>query len=344
MSNIEEIKDFVTEGYRKVLLREPDPVGFQDFVSVIASGIITKESFLERLRTSEEYRSKFGSWTISNGGIKLIDTNKLSNRPWFFGLSGTWWWGLTEEDVRSKLEEIEKNSKIAIASIVRNEEHSGNLGRFLECCHDLEQYHNNIIYIFVEGDSSDKTYDVLKSWVDARDGSILEKVDKGTPVYPKSRDLIRTTKLGELRNRLIELVLSRPDIAEVLMIDASYGWKGDLITALRDINADIAAPLNVIYKNVDGNYVFYDIWAYRKNGREFSNFYPYAAGMVFDRPVDIDSAGGGYLIRRAVLEAGARFDGRFDVEHVALCNYARGKGFKIRMNPTTYIRKGGFKE
>ncbi len=58
---IKEIKvqDYVTEGYRNILKREPDPNGFKHYVSQISSGKISKERFLEILRTSKEYKNRF---------------------------------------------------------------------------------------------------------------------------------------------------------------------------------------------------------------------------------------------------------------------------------------------
>jgi hypothetical protein len=207
--NIDDIKNFVTEGYRKILLRDPDPIELQRHTDLISSGGTTNGIFLSDLRNSEEYINELGSWATTNRGIKLIEYNKLSGRQWFFGLQGTWWWEMTEEDVIKKLEDVEKSPKIAIASIVRDEECNGNLGRFLGCCQDLEQYHNNIIYIFVEGDSSDRTYNVLNNWVNTREGSILERMNKGTPHYPKIRSTTRTTILGELRNRFFPCQISQ---------------------------------------------------------------------------------------------------------------------------------------
>lgn len=277
--------------------------------------------------------------------IERIDNNLKTGRPWYEGLHGTWWWGMSDVEAKQRLLEMEKEKKIAIASIVRNEEHTGNLGRFLDCCRDLENYHHNIVYIFVEGDSTDRTYQVLKDWINAREdsGSILEKRDTGSPWYPKTRNPARTTHLADLRNVLIGLILSRSNIDEVLMIDASYGWKGDLIVTLRETNADIAAPMNVCHKHSDGNYVWYDIWAFRKNSGEFSPFYPYCQGFNFNDYMDISSCGGGYLVKRHVLEAGCRYIGG-DCEHVNFCRDARSKGFSIKLNPKTYIRKGGYKE
>ena len=70
----------------------------------------------------------------------------------------------------------------------------------------------------------------------------------------------------------------------------------------------------------------------------------YAEGMNFDNPVDVDSVGSGYLVKRQVFEAGVRYDGNNDSEQVGFCNNARNQGFSIKINPKIYIRKGGYKE
>lgn len=58
-SNKDNIKDYVTEGYRNILKREPDPNGFKNYFNQISSGRISKKRFLEILRTSKEYKNKF---------------------------------------------------------------------------------------------------------------------------------------------------------------------------------------------------------------------------------------------------------------------------------------------
>lgn len=277
----------------------------------------------------------------------LVENNKESDRPWYYGLDGDWWWGMTEDQARTRLVEIdqvfEKNSRIAIASIVRNEESNGNLKRFLSCCHKLEKYHKNIVYIFIEGDSSDNTYDILKNWLTPRKDYILKKVDRNHRPFVKDRNPKRTIYFAELRNMLIDLILSIPEISEILMIDANYGWKGDLISSLRSTDADIAAPLVIMHKNHDGKYLFYDTWAFRKDGKQFSHFHPYIKDLGSD-PLDVDSAGGGYLVKRKVLEAGVIYNGDRDCEHVGFCQMARDSGFTIKINPKAYIRKGGHEE
>lgn len=58
ISNIEEIKNFVTEGYRDILKREPDPIGLERHIRLIQTGTISKETFLDALRNSEEYKER----------------------------------------------------------------------------------------------------------------------------------------------------------------------------------------------------------------------------------------------------------------------------------------------
>ncbi len=230
-------------------------------------------------------------------------------------------------------------SKIIISSIIRDEEESGSLRKFLDCCQELETYHNNIIYIFIEGDSSDNTYDVLKNWICTREGSILEKIDMQYGKFPKNRNLSRTVYFAQLRNRLIEHIISISNVEEIFMIDANYEWDGDIINHLRMTNSDISAPLTVSHKDSKEKYVFYDIWVFRKDGIEFWPFYPYNENMEFDKPVSVDSVGGGYLIKRKVLDAGVLYNGDTDSEQVGFCNNARKLGFDIKVDPRIYIKK-----
>lgn len=277
----------------------------------------------------------------------LIEDNKVSNKPWYYGLEGDWWWGMTEDQARARLIEVEqafeKNSKIAIASIVRNEASNGSLKRFLNCCHKLEKRYRNVIYIFIEGDSSDNTYEILQNWLTPKKNYILKKIDRNHRPFVKDRNPKRTVYFAELRNMLIDLALSIPEVSEVLMIDANYGWKDDLISSLRGTDADIAAPLVVMHKDQYGKYLFYDTWAFRKDGIQFSHWHPYVKGLGHS-PLKIDSAGGGYLVKRRVLEAGVRYNGDRDCEHVGFCQMARDMGFTIKINPKVYIRKGGHEE
>ncbi len=72
------IRNFVIEGYREILLREPDPEGFAYFVGEISNGTISKERFLEILRTSEEYKSVIN---VSNSFVIGNKTYDISYDP-----------------------------------------------------------------------------------------------------------------------------------------------------------------------------------------------------------------------------------------------------------------------
>lgn len=58
MPNIEEIKNYVIEGYRKILSRNPDPDGLSYYIRSIQRGNLTKEKFLDTLKNSNEYKTK----------------------------------------------------------------------------------------------------------------------------------------------------------------------------------------------------------------------------------------------------------------------------------------------
>lgn len=312
-----------------------------------------------------------------NSFNSLVKKNKKKKRSWHHGLEGSWWKGMSENDVRQKLvetntafdvenklgvekekekeeEERKKEMKIAVCCMIRNEERFGNLKRFLTFCTQLEGHYKNLVYIFIEGDSYDNTYGVLKEWLRKENSRgekrdfILKKFDKGYGKFPKNRDTRRTKYFAEIRNMLIDYVLEISDISLVFMVDASYGMKknifDELIRTLRKDSADIVAPLNLSHKDHSGKMMFYDIFAYRKDGKEFKNYYPYHNGIEKElksgKSVRIDSCGGAYLVKREVFDNGVRYNGNKDCEHFGFCERARKKGFVIKLNPKAIVRKG----
>lgn len=58
-STKETIRNLITEGYRKILLREPDPDGLANYIHEIEDGL-SIENFYDKLATSDEYIEKFG--------------------------------------------------------------------------------------------------------------------------------------------------------------------------------------------------------------------------------------------------------------------------------------------
>lgn len=82
MGDTEEIKNFVTEGYRSILKREPDLEGLSHHIRLIQTGAISRDTFLDALRNSEEYINKFGQKKINffqnfpkNSGYGILGDN-----------------------------------------------------------------------------------------------------------------------------------------------------------------------------------------------------------------------------------------------------------------------------
>lgn len=307
----------------------------------------------------------------------LVGKNRKKKKHWYHGLTGEWWKGMSENAARQKLietenvfelgdigdignigdiekGEIDQNRTIAICVMVRNEERFGHLKRFVKCCRELEKHHKNLVYVIIEGDSYDLTYKVLKNWLGGKEDGvsrnyILKKYDKGYEKFQKNRDTKRTRYFADVRNMLVDYVLEIPNISLIFMVDASYGFRGNIIVELMKVlkkdKADIAAPMNLSHKDHTGKDMFYDIFAYRKDGKEFTNRYPYHSGIESSlksgKSIKIDTCGGGYLIKREVLDEGVRYNGHKDCEHVGFCSAARKKGFVIKLNPKVSIRKGG---
>lgn len=340
----------------------------------------------DKYKKDKDKKDKNEKKDITIRSISMIDKfdiqckeNKYHKKDWNHGLSGDWWHGLDKDQARMRLLEIQRAfenqdkrdedngdtkgyGNIVVASMVRNEERHGHLKGFIKCLRNLEKFHKGkIIYVFIEGDSYDNTWSVLREWLSEKNDKgedkrryILRKIDRGHGVFMKNRDNKRTKYFAYIRNMLIDLVMSIENVEYVLMVDANYGFKGNLVTELMKIldkdnkDTSIVAPMIYSHKDHLGRFLFYDIWANRRNKKEFRSYYPYADGiegyLKSGEPFDMDSVGGAYLIKRKVLEEGTRYNGDKDCEHVGFCSDARNKGFKVKTNPKVYVRKGSYDE
>lgn len=59
---------------------------------------ISEEDSSEENPTIIKFTNKIDEFNV------LIGDNKSSGRPWYYGLEGRWWWGMTEDDARIKIE------------------------------------------------------------------------------------------------------------------------------------------------------------------------------------------------------------------------------------------------
>ena len=78
----------------------------------------------KKLETKE--RREFGKGKVESFD-QLVNENKARGKSWYNGLDGKWWWGMTEENVRARLVEVEKIlGKIKNTNISKEGKHETN--------------------------------------------------------------------------------------------------------------------------------------------------------------------------------------------------------------------------
>lgn len=206
---------------------------------------------------------------------------------------------------------------------------AAHLDSYLARLSALELAGDRLRFVWVEGDSVDNTYAQLAMRRDADDRITLLKCDCGTPRYGSVVNPERFRTLARVFNTALDAVdLEWTD--SVLFLPCDIEFDSDLLQLLSLCNLDIIAP----FSYQDGR--FYDIWAFRADGRnlgpfsELQSFYHFGA-----RPVLLDSVGGTVLINVAVLRAGCRYTS--DEVDVGLCKAARAAGFSVYGHPGVQV-------
>lgn len=186
---------------------------------------------------------------------------------------------------------------------------------------------------FLENDSTDSTYGLLKSWAGLDRRITLEKRDTHGTLYGSIINADRFRIMGTVFNWALELVdFVWSDYVLFLPCDIRFG--PDLLARLLAHRANICSPF--VYQWG----VFYDIWAFSRNGHDFM---PFAEGMTTqlfgDELIEMETIGGVTLIDCDVLRAGVRYS-TINVDR-GLCEAARAKGFSVWADPTLHVYHGG---
>lgn len=140
---------------------------------------------------------------------------------------------------------------------------------------------------------------------------------------------------------------------ERLSISANVGLdqvrKGDKLVMVHE--SDIVSPADVIelllaagklpigawpVLELGGGDVFYDIWAYRKNGKHFTNNPPYCEGYDPFDPFPADGVGTVWLCHAADIRAGVRCYHECTWE---LCTRMRERGRQFWAHPGVIVRQ-----
>lgn len=248
---------------------------------------------------------------------------------------------------------------VLICSLFRDSELY--MDRFLECIKKINKGEDNRINIelcFIEGNSTDNTWEKLRGWCNKCGMRYtLEKMDINMRVWG------RFDKLAILRNMLIKVGLrSRHDY--VLMVDSDCIFEEDLlfrmITSIENSDADVIGAMIMIENfRTFGNNYFYDTLAFiGDDGNKFVHYFPYTSGegmhkVVKRERLEMKSIGTCYLVRGEVYnlndlnwfnvtkcykeaERGKKvlmYKGEKKSEQIRWCDIVRDAGYKVMIDP-----------
>lgn len=193
---------------------------------------------------------------------------------------------------------------VAIGSAFRNSVGRG-LVRYFEqvvalCVHAP---HARFRLIAAEGDSTDGTRDQLGRLAESFNLPLtFVPCDHHGPVFGSTEAQDRMDALTVVGNAILGGVEPDDDVLlyveSDLLWDAATAWALVLAAGYRGDGFDAVAPLVMSAPGV-----FYDIYAYRKDGARFGPFPPYHPGLQVQGITEVDSVGSCLAIRGEVARA-----------------------------------------
>lgn len=228
---------------------------------------------------------------------------------------------------------------VAVCSLFRNS------SRTLDCFRSaLETQAGSgieLVFSFVEGDSTDDTWARLSAWAATDRRVVLQKID----VEPVTSFEDRVSKWAALGNAALDGLRGR-SYDYVLWCESDLSIPPDLVSQLVADAVDVVAPAIFL------GGMFYDTWGFRGlDGRRFQNVMPYHSDYRPFGLIELASVGSTVLFRRAVLDTGLRFRGVYENGLlVGLCSDARARGFRVFLDsrvavvhPTSSWRRQQYK-
>lgn len=192
-------------------------------------------------------------------------------------------------------------------------------------------------FYLCEGDSEDDTLAELQSWSAIDDRLTIIQHDTGIPHYAHSTRVERMQAVARNGNLGWDAIARDAWGDYALMIESDLLIEPDLLRRLidrRPTKADIFAPM--IWIGVESDLRFYDLWAYRINGKMFQPRPPtWYYSKYGDTPFELDSVGSVVLFRMALITGGLRLSESECV--LGMCNEARTQGHRIFCDPSTNV-------
>lgn len=153
----------------------------------------------------------------------------------------------------------------------------------------LAKWGDTLSLVLGEGDHTDDTRDKLPGWVSSMglDAQIVQ-VDHGGPEFGPVVDEQRFKQLAFVWNGIWRCIPEDSDVA--IFLESDLIWHPDALTSLAHLviqGYHAVAPM-VLEQGSDR---WYDTWAFRVNGEQFSKEPPYYPGWRPGGMVRMDSAG-----------------------------------------------------
>jgi len=200
--------------------------------------------------------------------------------------------------------------------------------------HLLTKSYPAVRWVWVVGDTHDDTYrqlvDVINEVRPCRQVDLLQ-IDTG---IIGDDPPTRRRRLGATANVWLDMIKDTDDY--LLVHESDILSPMDLIERFLHHAAAGRCPIAgwPILPISDTQAVFYDIWAYRKDGQMFTNGAPFHACYKPDEPFEVDSVGTAWLLAAEDVRKGARFG---DDACLTLCAELRAMGRRFWVDPQLIV-------
>lgn len=178
------------------------------------------------------------------------------------------------------------------------------------------------------GDSTDDTDAMLHEACLHRLSAYLIDVTHGGPKFGSVVDAQRFRQLARMGNTLLARVPAHADVVGI--VESDLILDAETLLALIDHTAHVPAIAPLI---MDGERSFYDIYAFRKNGKHFTKYPPYCEWLGSDL-VQLDSAGSVLFVQAHYARKARLSDGE---AIVGFCTGIREHGGSIWCDPTLSV-------
>lgn len=218
-----------------------------------------------------------------------------------------------------------ENPKIAMISLWRNDELKKLWPR---AEHLTSKTYPNMRWIWVVGDSDDNTEGILKGFA----ASLRPKRDIRIYAH-RTGHAERLLRLRDSGNLALSRILPSDDY--VVIHESDLISPPDLIERFLATGKCPIAGWPVLNKPMQPT-MFYDIWAYRKDGVRFANKEPYHKCYQARDLFEVDSVGSCWMFYAEDVRSGVRMN---DMVTVNLCEQFRAMGRHIWVDPTIIIEQ-----